>query len=100
MGCASAGGWVCEAHPDQASEHDGCDGAGIRCSNQGCPWWRGPKPTALDTGDWVRNVAGTMAPPPRIARRTTPSRIRLTQLEQVDDGVPNRAAPPHGSIEQ
>ena len=39
-------GWVCEAHPDKAWEHDGCDGIGMPCQpsiaqmerDGGYPW--------------------------------------------------------------
>lgn len=47
MTCRCTEGWVCEKHPDQPMSHDDCDGAGMRCPNPDCPWWRGPRPAAL-----------------------------------------------------
>jgi hypothetical protein len=34
--CSCAEGWVCEDHPDQPYEHDGCVGAGMLCQNPDC----------------------------------------------------------------
>lgn len=46
--CRCDEGWVCKLHPDQPLDHDGCGGAGRQCLNPECPWWKGPKPAAMD----------------------------------------------------
>jgi hypothetical protein len=35
-GCPCADGWVCEDHPDQPPQHDGCGAAGMLCHNPDC----------------------------------------------------------------
>ena len=40
--------WNCEPHADQPMGHDGCSGPRVQCPNPECPWWRGPKPAALE----------------------------------------------------
>jgi hypothetical protein len=34
--CSCNNGWVCEEHPDQPWEHDGCGAAGELCKNPEC----------------------------------------------------------------
>jgi hypothetical protein len=51
--CHCAEGWTCEKHPDQPWPHGDCPGPGEQCHNPACPWWKGPKPSALDTSDWT-----------------------------------------------
>src|SRR4029453_1555763 len=34
--CSCYRGWVCEDHPDQPWEHDGCGAAGELCKNPNC----------------------------------------------------------------
>jgi hypothetical protein len=59
--CHCVAGWICEEHPDMPHEHEGCDGAGKPCENPACPWWKGPKPAALNTDDWKdRQPDGTL----------------------------------------
>lgn len=53
--CRCDQGWVCEDHPDLPLDHDGCDGAGRRCLNPECPWWRTPKLAALELSDDQRS---------------------------------------------
>jgi hypothetical protein len=53
MSCYCAEGWICEAHPERPWPHDDCSGPGMQCLNPDCPWWRGPRPAALDTSDWT-----------------------------------------------
>jgi hypothetical protein len=48
MQCPCDRGLVCEDHPDRPDGHDGCQGAGMRCPNVECHWWRGESPAALD----------------------------------------------------
>lgn len=31
-------GFMCEDHPDQPMDHDGCRGAGVPCEEPGCPF--------------------------------------------------------------
>jgi hypothetical protein len=48
MDCRCDGrGWCCEDHPNEPEGHDGCDGAGVQCSNPECPWWVDDPPRAL-----------------------------------------------------
>lgn len=54
--CVCDEGWVCEDHPDQPLNHDGCGGAGMKCDNRRCEWWRGDSPRALNTDDWENRV--------------------------------------------
>jgi hypothetical protein len=63
--CSCREGWICEDHPPQPLGHDDCAGAGMRCLNPDCPWWRGPAPAALDTIDWTDRVSTDDRPPRR-----------------------------------
>jgi hypothetical protein len=62
--CQCWSGWICEDHPDRPVDHDGCGGAGKRCDNPDCPWWKGPSPAALMNDD------GTMLQPRGEPRHT------------------------------
>lgn len=37
MDCPCVDGWVCEDHPAEPMNHDGCGGAGAPCLNPACP---------------------------------------------------------------
>ena len=34
--CYCVGGWVCEEHPDQGWQHEGCSAAGMPCEDPAC----------------------------------------------------------------
>jgi hypothetical protein len=51
--CACADGWVCEEHPHEPWQHDGCGGAAMLCQNPECVLGRALR-TELDaaTARW------------------------------------------------
>jgi hypothetical protein len=52
-------GFVCEDHPNQRPQHDGCRGAGAQCASPLCRWWQGELPLVLNPAVQFDQVIAT-----------------------------------------